>query len=148
MWPRSEGGKGQGMGASQPVWMPAHNANSGWGPTNPRMQEGKGSQRLSQMDKKGWMPRDQWEVRQGGEYKEGERKLASETKMASDASTTSPRPGPSPGRATNPSGPIQSLSVPQEGTAQGPTAHNVPTERVLASAKVDGQDPPMNDKGI
>ncbi len=26
--------------------------------------------------------------------------------------------------------------------------HKVPTERGLASAKIDGQDPPMNDKGI
>ncbi len=45
------------------------------------------------------------------------------------------------------SAPIQSLSVPQEGTVQGPKAHDVPTERGLASAKVDGQDPPINDKG-
>ncbi len=103
---------------------------------------------MSQTDRKGWMPRNQWEARKGGRTKEGERKLASETKMSSDASTTPQRPGPSPRRAANPNAPIQSLRVPQEGTDQGPKARNVPTEQGLASAKVDGQDPPMNDKGI
>ncbi len=47
-----------------------------------------------------------------------------------------------------PPAPIQNLSVPQEGKAQGPMAHHVPTERGLASASIDGQDPPTNDKGI
>ncbi len=103
---------------------------------------------MSQNDRKGWMPRDQWEAREGGKAKEGEGKLASETETASAASTTSPRPGPSRGQTASPSAPVQGLSVPREGTAQGPKAHNVPTERGLASAKVNGRDPPINDKGI
>jgi hypothetical protein len=127
LWSRPEGGKGQGRGASQPAWRPAQNADSGWGPANPRMQVGRGSQRMLQNDKKGWMPRDQWEAKEGGKAKEGEGKLASETETASADSTTSPRPGPGPGRTANPSDPVHSPSVPREGTAQGPMARNVPT---------------------
>jgi hypothetical protein len=148
LWSRPEGGKGQGRGASQPAWRPAQNADSGRGPANPRMQVGMGNQRVRENDRKGWMPRDQWEAREGGKAKEGQRKLASETETASAASNTSPRPGPSPGRTASPSAPIQSLGVPREGTAQGPMAHNVPTERGLASAKVDGQSPPTDNRGI
>ncbi len=53
LWSRPEGGKGQGRGASQPAWRPAQNADSGWGPANPRMQVGRRSQRVTQNDKKG-----------------------------------------------------------------------------------------------
>ena len=148
MWPRQEVGKGQGRGASKPAWRPAQNADSGWGPANPRMQVGRGSQRVRENDRKGWMPRDQWEAREGGKAKEGQRKLASETETAFAASTTSPRPGPSPGRTASPSAPVHNPSMPREGMAQGPMARNVPTERGLASARVDGQAPPTNSRGI
>ncbi len=71
MWSRPEGGKGQGRGAFQPVWMPAQNADSGWGPTNPRMQVGKGSQRVSQTDKKGGCPEISGKREMEGRRKKG-----------------------------------------------------------------------------
>ncbi len=40
------------------------------------------------------------------------------------------------------------MSVPREGEAKGQVARNAPTERGIASARVDGQDPPTKDRGI
>ena len=110
---------------------------------HPRYAKQTGSPECKSVEKK-WVPRNEWKTEKGKNREWGSA-LAQEARAQTSVPEPPSRPGPSPGQRAA-GAPSCDLGVSPKGTTQEAQAPKGPTERGLASAIMDGLNPPAGNK--